>query len=147
MHDGTDRDSIGFVIASTARRMRVRLDERLAPLDLTQARWVTLHNLAGAGGSLPQRELVVLVGVEGPSLVKVLDGLERLGMIERRDCPADRRAKTVHLTDKAKPVIGEIARRAAALRAEMLNGIADQDIAICRNVLSRISRNLGKPEP
>ena len=84
--------SIGLNIGYIARRWRARVDERLVGLGLTMSKWLPLRWLAVSGGSLPQRRLVELTGVEGPSLVRVLDDLERQGFIERRDCEADRRA-------------------------------------------------------
>jgi MarR family transcriptional regulator for hemolysin len=137
-----DYSNIGLNLAITARQWRARVDERLTSLGLTQAKWVPLRYLSRAGGSLPQRKLVELTGIEGPSLVRILDELERLGLIERRDGDADRRTKTVHLTDKAEPIIGEIGRRADRLRTEILDGILDKDIAVFRKVLARISHNL-----
>lgn len=147
MIDSSDRSSIGIELAITARQWRARVDERLAFLGLTQAKWVPLRYLSRAGGCLPQRKLVEQTGIEGPSLVRTLDDLERLGLVERRDGDADRRTKTVHLTDKVEPIIGEITRRADSLREEILDGISDQDIALFRKVLGQISHNLGKLAP
>jgi MarR family transcriptional regulator for hemolysin len=110
---------------------------------LTQAKWVILLHLSQSDGFLPQRELVDRVGVEGPTLVRVLDGLERLALIERRDSPTDRRAKTVHLTAAAQPVLGDIMRIAAELRGEILAGIEEAELAVCLSVFHRMARNVG----
>jgi MarR family transcriptional regulator for hemolysin len=139
----SDRSNLGSQLGIAARHWRARMDQRLAPLGLTHAKWVPLRYLSYAGGSLPQRTLVELTGIEGPSLVRVLDELERRGLVERRDSDADRRTKTVHLTDKAAPIIGEIVQRADGLREEVLDGISEEDIAVFRKVLAQISHNLG----
>jgi MarR family transcriptional regulator for hemolysin len=143
MGQSTPRDRIGFDLSRMARLWRSRLDERLAPLGLTQAKWVILLHLSQGDGCLPQRELVDRVGVEGPTLVRVLDGLERMGLIERRDCPTDRRAKTVHLTAAGQPMLGEITRIAADLRSEILAGIDDRALGVCLDVFRRMAGNLG----
>lgn len=137
------RERIGFDLSRMARLWRSRLDERLAPLGLTQAKWVILLHLSQSDGVLPQRELVDRVGVEGPTLVRVLDGLERLNLIERHDSPTDRRAKTVHLTAAAQPILGTIMRIAAELRGEILDGIDDAELAVCLRVFSRMASNIG----
>lgn len=133
---------VGSTMALAARQWRARADERLAPLGLTQAKWVPLRYLAFAGGSLPQRRLVELTGIEGPSLVRLLDDLERMGLVERRCVLRDRRTKTVHLTEKATPLIEEIGLLAEALRAELLDGIPDEDLTVFARVLGRISHRL-----
>ena len=136
-------EQIGFVLSKTARLWRSRLDERLAPLGLTQAKWVILLYLSQSDGSLPQRELVDRVGVEGPTLVRVLDGLERKGLIERRDCHTDRRTKSIHLTAEAQPILGEIIRIAGDLRRQILDGISDEEMNICLRVFARMTQNAG----
>lgn len=137
-----DHQTLGIELGITIRLWRARMDESLAPLGLTQAKWVPLRYLAHAGGSLPQKKLADQVGIEGPSLVRILDELERLGLIERQTNDSDRRAKTIRLTDQARPLIGEIEQRAEDLRQAILDGISDKDMAVFRKVLARISHNL-----
>lgn len=137
-----ERERIGLDLGRLARLWRARLDERLAPLGLTQAKWVILLHLDRCGGHLPQRELVIRVGVEGPTLVRVLDGLERRGLIERRDCPTDRRSKIVTLTPAAAPLIAQIAAIAGALREEALAGLDDDALSACHAALRRMAANL-----
>lgn len=147
MNSQDDYHNIGLEIGITIRRWRARMDERLAPLGLTQAKWVPLRYLSHAGGSLPQRKLLERVGIEGPSLVRILDELERLGLIERQNCSSDRRTKTICLTERVKPMIDEIEKRSAQLRNEIFDGITDQDVTVFRKVLAQISHNLGKEAP
>jgi len=142
------RERIGAELARVSRLWRTRLDERLAPLGLTQAKWLSLVLLHRARleeprDGLPQRELVERIGVEGPTLVRVLDGLERLGLIERLIDPADRRSKIVRLTPAAEPVIGQILDIAAELRTELLRGISDQQLLVVAEVFDTITANAG----
>ncbi len=137
------RERVGFELGRMARLWRARLDERLAPLGLTQARWVTLLYLSRGGDDPLQRDLAQGIGVEGPTLVRVLDGLERMGLIERRERAGDRRAKTVHLTAAASPVLKDIARVAAGLREEVLTGLSDDELAAFESVLLRMAANVG----
>ncbi len=138
-----EHTAIGFELAQTTRRWRARADERLAPLGLTEAKWVPLSHLSHAGGALSQRKLAEQTGIEGPSLVRILDELERLNLVERRDNEADRRSKTVHLTDKATPVIAALMAQVDQLRQEILSDIPEADLDVFHRVLLRISTNLG----
>jgi MarR family transcriptional regulator for hemolysin len=141
-----DRSNIGHDLALSSRRWRARVDQRLAPFGLTQAKWVPLRHLWRAGGSLPQYRLAEHANIEGPSLVRVLDELERRGLIKRCDSDADRRSKIVHLTDKAAPLLDEIAVRLDQLREEVLDGVPDEDVVILNRVLARILFNLEKSD-
>ncbi len=137
------KEHLGSSLTRTARLMRTRLDERLAPLGLTQAKWLILLYLSRSGGSMPQKDIAERVGVEGPTVVRVLDGLERMGLIERRDQPADRRTKDVCLTPQASDILAEITRITEAFRQEMWAGVSDEDIAALERVITILQRNLG----
>ena len=141
------REIVGMTIARTARMWRNKLDERLSPLGLTQARWLVLMHLSRMGGEAPQKELAISVGVEGPTLVRVLDGLERLGLVQRVGVEGDRRARRVCLTPKADNVISDIMRIGANLRAEALLGITDAELEGFYRVLETIIANLAAAPP
>ncbi|WP_410859550.1 MarR family winged helix-turn-helix transcriptional regulator, partial [Paraburkholderia sp. SIMBA_054] len=51
---------------------------------MTDATWVPLVHLHQTGGGLTQKELAALVGIDGSSLVRLLDILCRQGLAERR---------------------------------------------------------------
>jgi len=140
--NGNVKDIVGMTLSRTARMWRTRLDERLSPLGLTQARWLVLMHLSRMGGEAPQKELALSVGVEGPTLVRVLDGLERMEFVQRVGVEGDRRARCVQLTSKADGVISDIMRIGAVLRAEALTGISDADLNAFFNVLEKILGNL-----
>jgi MarR family transcriptional regulator for hemolysin len=88
----------------TARIWRLVLDKRLKHLGIGQSGWMTIAMVAKCGEALSQRALADLVGVEGPSMVSMLDRLERDGFVTRTPSPHDRRVKLVQLTDSGRRV-------------------------------------------
>ncbi|MEA3250356.1 MAG: transcriptional regulator SlyA [Pseudomonadota bacterium] len=134
-------ETIGFKLSRLPRLWRAILDERLAPLDLTQTRWVTLYHLWQMGDGQPQCDLARAIGVEAPSLVRTLDQLSDQGLIERRPCPNDRRTKRVYLTESAMPMLEQIVSIADQARTEILEGISPQEVATFEDLLNRIERN------
>lgn len=134
-------ETIGFKLSRLPRLWRAILDERLAPLDLTQTRWVTLYHLWQMGDGQAQCDLARAIGVEAPSLVRTLDQLSDQGLIERRPCPNDRRTKRVYLTESAMPLLERIVTIADQARTEILEGISQQEIAVLEDLLNRIERN------
>jgi MarR family transcriptional regulator for hemolysin len=138
---------IGITISQIARRWRGRLDARIAEFGLTEARWLALLALARGsaernGQDLTQKELANRLRIEGPTLVRTLDWLEGEGLVERRESAIDRRAKTLHLTAKAMPLIHRIEAAATLVRAEILGGIPEADLAACLAVLDRVATGL-----
>jgi len=134
---------LGVIIGRIARRWRGRLDARIAEFGLTEARWLALLHLARDGDGLTQKQLAARLSIEGPTLVRTLDWLEREGLVERREATHDRRAKTLHLTRKARPLIHRIEAAATEVRAEILAGIPEAELDACLLVLERVAERLG----
>lgn len=132
---------IGLKLSRVPRLWRAILDERLAPLELTQTRWVTLYRLSKMGDGQPQCDLARSIGVEAPSLVRTLDQLTEQGLIERRPSDEDRRTKRVYLTDKATPLLKKIETVVEQARIEMIEGLSDDDIDQLDAILTRIEKN------
>src|SRR3977135_3550364 len=81
----------GFNVARLARRLRQAGDARLQGFGVPQATGRPLAYVGRLGGGVRQKELATALGIEGPSLVRLLDNLERRGLIERREDESDRR--------------------------------------------------------
>ena len=128
------------MLGETARSWRNKLDQRLRPLGMSQAKWLVLLHLNIASCDMTQKELSEKLGIEGPSLVRLLDRMEVDGWVERQVSQTDRRAKTIHLTDKANAMIVEIKQVAAKLRKELLKDISPEELAIANSVLQRIKQ-------
>lgn len=134
-------EQFAIELGRVSRQWRKRLDERLKQTGLNQARWLVLLHLSRAG-PLPQRELAEIVGIEGPTLVRLLDSLEGQGLVERRVGEDDRRVKQVHLADAARPLLAEITSIASALRRELLAEVADGELRAAWKVLKDIGDRL-----
>ena len=128
-------------LGRVGRKWRARLDARVKHLGLTQARWIALLQLRRSG-PLSQRDLAEQIGVEGPTLVRLLDGLQQGGLIERTATHEDRRVKKIHLTASAYPLIEEITRISDALREELMESVPPQDLATAHRVLRLIGDRL-----
>lgn len=133
--------TIGFRIARLPHLWRSILDRRLAPLGLTQTRWVTLYHLWKLGEGNPQCDLARAIGVEAPSLVRTLGQLEEQGLVERRACDNDRRSKRIYLTPAAMPLLEQIDSVVLTARQEMLSGLSEQDLETLEQWLALIEAN------
>jgi len=131
-------------LAETANKWRNELDLRLGPLGLSQARGLILHYLSIHGDGLQQNELADIVGIRGSTLVRQLDRLESDGWVERRNDPGDRRAKTIHLADKAAPMVLEIQTIIADLRREFLSGLTETQLETCFAVFDHIHKRIDR---
>jgi len=129
-------------LSVASRKLRTLFDARVRAMGLTLARARTLMHLARKGG-MTQTELAELLEVEGPTLVRLLDGLEAQGLIERRPVEGDRRAKQIVLTAAGQKLAAEVTRLANDVREEVLTDIPEADLitaaATMRAVVQKIS--------
>ncbi|MFN4088357.1 MAG: MarR family transcriptional regulator [Alphaproteobacteria bacterium] len=132
----------GYRLGEVARLWRTELDQRLRPLGLSQARGIALLHLAKPGPPLTQNELAERARIRGSTLARQLDLLEADGLIERRECAWDRRVKTVHLTDRARPLIAQVETVARQLRREVLADVTAAEVRACLSVFDRAKERL-----
>ncbi|PTM93479.1 MarR family transcriptional regulator for hemolysin [Mycoplana dimorpha] len=136
------RFRFGHQFSLLARRWRRAVEARLEQAGLTDATWAPLVHLSATGGGITQKQLAALVGIDGSTLVRLLDILSDKGLIERRADEADRRAKRLYLTRAGRDAVGRIRAQLNAAEAELLQGIGDDEIAVVLGVLARIGERL-----
>jgi len=145
--EGTD-DDVYFratrAIVVAARRWRKVANDRVKAVGQTMARWETLFLVAYSGQDLSQGELARLISVEGSTMVRMLDVLARDGLIERRQSGTDRRVTFNTITPKGKTVIRDIMAITNALRADLLDDIEPEKLAVTVETLSLILFRLDK---
>jgi len=125
-----------------ARRWRNFMNEELRAVGQSQARWGILYWITVFGDTVNQTELADRIGVEQPTLGRVLRDLESEGLITRAPGHGDRRAKVIRLTKAAAPLMREINRIQAGARERLLRGIPARDLQMCMAVFARILSNI-----
>ena len=134
---------LGAVVQEVARLFRRRFAERARAADLpfNRNQCQVLANLARHEG-VTQAALAQLLDMEPIALVRLLDGLQEAGMVERRVNPRDRRCWMLYLTPAAAPVLQQIRVVATAVREEALGGVPPERQAPLLADLLRLKENL-----
>jgi MarR family transcriptional regulator for hemolysin len=127
-----------------ARRWRNLMNEELRAVGQSQARWGILYWITVFGDTVNQTELADRIGVEQPTLGRVLRDLESEGLITRAPGHGDRRAKVIRLTKAATPLMREINKIQAGVRERLLRGIPAKDLQMCMAVFARILSNIDR---
>jgi DNA-binding MarR family transcriptional regulator len=137
--------NFGFLLKEVSRRYVNRFEVRAAeiPLNLAQAKaLVRLEKNEGVS----QARLAELAEVDPMTMVRILDRMEAEGLLERRADPADRRARCLYLTAKARPILNEIWRLSEEIRAEIFAGVSQQERERFMVVLERLYANISELE-
>lgn len=137
--------SLGFLTITTNRLMSACFRKRLveAGIDISAEQWAVLIQLWNKGG-IAQDELAHTVCVDKSSLSRVLDVMERRGLVRRERDSADARRKILSATEQANTLREPCLKVAISALAEMLDGISDKELAACLNVLTRVKQNIRK---
>lgn len=137
---GSDDDlrvQMSWWLVGTGRAWHNLLDERLRFAAQTQPRWRVLA-WARLQPGINQTELAERMSVTSATLVAIVDGLVREGLLERREGKADRRIKNLHLTPAAHPIVEAITREVMGIRNALLRDVSREEMEICLSVLERI---------
>lgn len=116
-------ERFAVAVHNTARVWRQAVDRRLRHLGVSQAGWMAIATLARGEEPQSQSALAHKLGVEGPSVVSLVDRLVQAGLVERRPSDQDRRVKHVLLTGAGHELYGKVKTAAAQYRRELLGGI------------------------
>lgn len=122
-------------LLQAGRQWRRTAERELEAFGISEACAAPLLWTGRLGGGVRQVTLAAYVGIEGPSLVRLLDQLAACDLIERRDDPTDRRAKTIWLTAAGEALATRIEDVLTTVRAEVLAGFSRQDLEAALRVL------------
>jgi MarR family transcriptional regulator, transcriptional regulator for hemolysin len=105
---------------STSRSWKQAVDRRLKYLGVSQASWMTIAIAAKAVSPLSQSELADRLGVEGATMVAMVDRLVKAGLVVREASSTDRRIKRVVLTPAGVAIYEKVKTEADTLRKQLL---------------------------
>ncbi|MGW4461726.1 MarR family winged helix-turn-helix transcriptional regulator [Micromonospora sp. NPDC004704] len=122
--------------------MRHFMDLDLAELGLTPAVANALHEL-DPDRPLPARDLAERLDCDPSNITMLVDKLERLGLVRRQVDPADRRLRTLVVTDEGRDVRERVGRIMSDSR--LLAGLTADELATLRTLMWKVSDG-GCPE-
>ena len=126
-----------FLLSQVGAHVAARFAERMAPLKLKPYHAGILRIL-GEDPGITQQGLCDLLGMFPSRLVGVLDELQKLRLVERRESPSDRRTYALHLTKAGLEMLSEIGKVAVQLQDEVCAALTEKERASLTSLLNRI---------
>lgn len=136
LRDPKFRFTIQIVLA--ARRWRTLLDEKLRSIGTSAARMEALSTIDRAPWLSAQVEIANRMGIEKPTLTRMLDMLEAEALVERLPDPCDRRAKLIRLTGQGEQTLDAASDIAGGLRAALLEEFSGEEVAVINTFVERL---------
>ena len=135
------KESIGLLLKTSAKTWEKAADIELRErFGIAGAKWKVIVALSIKEG-ITQKHIANMVFVEAPTLVPVLDKMQKEGYLTRQADPNDRRNNLIFMTKKSKDLVDSIIDCILDIRNMGLNKISKKDMEITKKVLSQIASN------
>ena len=110
---------------------------------LSGTKWKIITILSIKEG-ITQKQIADMAFVEAPTLVPVIDNMEKEGYLRRESDPKDRRNNLIFMTDKSKDLVDPIIDCILEIRNMGLDKISKKDMEAAKKVLEQIISNTEK---
>lgn len=133
--------SVGYWVFATAHALVCSMNEELTQHGITSRQWEVLACISHEG-ELSQTELAERMFIEAPTLVGVLDRMERDGWIVRVTDETDRRRKLIRPTERAGKQWERMVACGLQVRARATRGLSDEQMQQVRETLKIMCVNM-----
>ena len=137
------QNSIGFVINRIGKSLINVIDQELRrKFSITFGQWKVLIIIANSDQNITQKDIADKLALEGPTLIPILDKLEKDGFVIRKNDPKDRRINRIYLTERADGFLNGTIECVTQIKKVCLNDLSENDILITKNTLEKMWHNL-----
>jgi DNA-binding MarR family transcriptional regulator len=133
---------IGYLLKIINDKLEVRGNADMEKFGLTFRQSHVRALRTGAGGEMTQKELEDSLEVSHPTVVGLVNRMQKQGFLESRKDESDRRNKIVSLTEKARAVGEQLDRTVRDHNRLMLAGLTEQQKDSLYDMLSVIDKNI-----
>jgi len=134
---------IGYYLERTTRIVKLSYLQAFAQLgvDITPEQWVMLDSLYQRNGQ-SQTELAGDSYKNAPTVSRILDLLEKKGLVERQRFANDRRRYKIFLTKEGQVTVEKVKPAVATLREQGWQQLTDADYSTFLRIMNQIFENL-----
>ncbi|SMH31865.1 MarR family winged helix-turn-helix transcriptional regulator [Mesorhizobium australicum] len=146
-HPDSDHAAFGELVFAVSRLWRRAANQKLDQFDLSHATAAPLLALKRLGGRARQGVIAEEAGLEGPSMVRLMDLLVEDGLVTRAEDSTDRRAKIVSLTPAGMERLQAIHEIIDPMREDLISGIEPAALRAAVQVLRTVEERLEVRRP
>ena len=142
------KEPLGPMLTRTSRAVGNMLQKMFleAGYDLSADEWAILANLALLCDGQFQQQLADRTFKDKAAMTRLIDGLEKKGLVKRFQDEKDRRQKKIFLTSKSSKLVKKLLPVAKQAQARGQNDIDSADLEIFKSVLRQIFKNASELE-
>lgn len=131
---------LGFLVSAVRSSIWNAIEAELQPLNITTAQFVVFNSIAlGKGSTIG--DFCRLLGYDSGAMTRLLDRIEKKGLIRRVRNPEDRRSFLVEFTPEMEALFPTAKHKVQSVFRRLLAGFNDAQAAALRHSLERVLSN------
>jgi MarR family transcriptional regulator, organic hydroperoxide resistance regulator len=141
MNDKPEYESINLLLRMICQAQRHQMSEALADIGVYAGQEMFLWHLWQEEG-LTQSQLVERMCVQPPTVSKMLDRLEKAGLIERRPAASNSHLSHVYLTELGTVRQRDVRAIWTTMEQRLTQGLSMEERIVLRRLLLQVYENL-----
>lgn len=136
------KELLGTTIGKLRNKLHRLMKQRYATeasIKLTVEEFILLTMIRAKTDQILQN-IAIATGKNKSVVMRMIDSLEKKGLVKRTVNPEDRRENLLSITDMGEQVVAEYHKIEKKLSCELLKGIPDEKVEVFFEVIEEISR-------
>jgi len=132
---------VPYLVNRVGARIATAFSRELAPHGISLAMWRVLAVLAQSGAQR-QIDLAELTSIDASTLSRLVNSVQRLGLVVRARSTASLREVTITLTPRGRAIVRELTPHALEYEAVAVQGLSPHELDTLKALLRRIHANM-----
>jgi DNA-binding MarR family transcriptional regulator len=138
-------ESVGYLLSRVRSTLwNLVTQQTMADLGITSTQASIMFMLA-SGRALAAADLAREYGIDASAVTRLIDRLEKRGLITRLRSEEDRRVVRLALTDEGRALAAQIPAIFTSVLDKLLGGFTPEEVGFLKSMLRRILLNSGDP--
>ena len=134
-------DCLAYFASYDIKILTDALDRRLLSRGISRVQWTALYYICREEG-INQQRLSDLMGTRGPTIVRLLDRMQEVGLIRRSQSETNRRVNCLFPTEKGTQINRMATEVSEQFMRDTLSGISEEETALFRRILQTMVSNV-----
>lgn len=136
--------NLPYLLIRSSRKLRKRLDHSLQEFDLTAAQFSVVQQIRMAEQPVTAAEIAERLESDRPTVSGILTRLEKKGLVEKHDHPADGRSTCLKVNRDSEALLDRITARSEELTTEIFSIFSEAEKAQLEQLMLRLLMRIGE---
>ena len=132
---------VSYITENSIKKISESFGKRLEDKNITRIQWIALYYL-NSYQTISQKDLAECMYITDSSVARLLDRMNRDGLVERVKSAEDRRVTNIQLTEKGQALIDDVLPEGELFSNQLLEGITEEELVVFESVIRKMVNNV-----